>query len=225
MKKKSVINILCSMVFAAGVLCSCNAPGNLKIRHDKNEKSLYEHGLELIKLMDEMVEDEIYLEVFTASDEIANIIESIAEGDYTEPSGVYEVKFSEEARNNMLTSLAPEVDLSQLSDELRDTLTRKISGTVVSQLNGMSGAKNLAAASICTAGKTFVCESIKDDVIYFYFFKETQPVAVSFSVGEDGAVSASATFVMLEEFLKDGSMNFAEYFSDMGAEITLLETE
>ena len=70
-----------------------------------------------------------------------------------------------------------------------------------------------------------MCESLKDDVIYFYFFKETQPVAVSFSVGEDGAVSASATFVMLEEFLKDGSMNFAEYFSDMGAEITLLETE
>ena len=73
----------------------------------------------------------------------------------------------------------------------------------MTQINGMSGVENLAASSVCKVGKTFVNENANEDVIYLYTYEEAKPIAVTFTVSEDNAVSATGVFVMYEGFTCD----------------------
>ena len=58
---------------------------------NKEAVSLYEQGLEVVSLMEEMANCESYIQLFTGNTEINEIIQNIAEGDYSQPDAVYEV--------------------------------------------------------------------------------------------------------------------------------------
>lgn len=220
---KHKIGALCGCALMLGLITGC---GN-QVTADQGQKnagnSLYAQGMELAALMDEMVGSDTYGKIFSTSGEIAEILDQLSEGDYTEPRVVYEVKFSEESKKEMIQSLAPEADLSEMSETLQKALEDKLASAVVSQLNGMCGVNKLAASSICTASKTFVDDSLKENVIYFYMFADAQPIAVSFKTGEDGAVSADSMFVMIDEMKDATQEEFASYFEGMGAEISVVE--
>lgn len=200
------------MFMAAGMLSACSA-GDVS----RKEKSLYEHGLDLIAVMDEMTENHTYTKTFSVSGEIEEIINEIAEGDYRNPDDVFEITISDENLDRMVSSLNGGGGMDEMSEELKENLRQKMFASVMTQLNGRSGAKNLAAASICTAGKSFVSKTASNDIIYFYVYDDAQPVAVTFIHGEDGAVNATATFVLYED-LKDAIMIDLEMaLGDMGA--------
>lgn len=201
----------------AGIFAACcweNYKSNI-------DKSLYKHGLEMIALMHEMAGNEAYRETFSVNEEIGTILSEIAAGDYSRPGEVCAVTFSDESLEKMVTSLGDAENLDGMSEELKESLKQKMFGAVISQLNGKSGAVNLAAASICTTSRTFVNRDAEENVIYFYEYEGTNPVAVTFIVGEDDAVEATATYVMGEEMQ---GLNFDPYevFENMGAKIHVL---
>ena len=95
----------------------------------------------------------------------------------------------------------------------------------MTQINGMSGVENLAASSVCTVSKIFVNENVADDVIYLYTYDDAVPVAVTFTVGEDQAVSANGVFVMYDQFTCGSSDEIKEFFSDISVDVTEVQPE
>ncbi len=190
MRKLTVILLMAMILVIAIALCACGG-GNAS-----NGKSLYDHGLDVISLMSEASGSEEYVGAYTGNPEIMEIIHVISEGDYAEPKAVYSMTASEE---NLLAMLGVE-NISEISEELKVTLTNRALGAFTTQINGYSGVSELAASSVLTMGKTFVDSSLEENVIYIYIYENAVPVAVTFIKGEDSSVSASGTFVMYDAF-------------------------
>lgn len=162
-------------------------------------KSLYEHGLEVVSLMAEMTRSDEYVGVFTDSDDIVEMIQGIREGDFSTTKAVYSVSVS---RDRLM--YREEIgDLDGMSEELKRVLYDRVFESLITQINGLGGAVSIAASSVCTVEKAFVNREVTDNVIYLYTYENAAPVAVTFVVGEDGAVSASGWFILYEEFACD----------------------
>ncbi|MBR5566149.1 MAG: hypothetical protein IKW08_08320 [Roseburia sp.] len=192
-------------------LCACgenNASGN-----SASDKSLYEQGLGVIALMAEAAQAEEYVGAYTGNPEIMEIIQNVAAGDYTTPTAVYSLSVNDE----VLLSMLGLENLKGISAELKENLLSRSFGSLITQINGYAGVNNLAASSVLTLGKSFVDSSITEDVIYIYTFENAFPVAVSFTVGENGAVSAGGNFIMYEEFTCGSVAEVQEFFSEFGA--------
>lgn len=185
--KTSVMAVFLSML----ILSACGNNGG-----STKTKSLYEQGLEVVSLMSEMTQSEEYIDLFIGNSDLNSVIQNISTGDYTTPKAVYAISVTDEN----LAALAELFGVENISEELESYLTDRIFATLMTQINSRSGVENLAAASACTAQKTFVNESADKNVIYLYTYDEAVPVAVTFIVGEDSSVSASGVFVMYDEF-------------------------
>lgn len=56
-------------------------------------------------------------------------------------------------------------------------------------------------------------------MIYLYTYDNAKPVAITFTVGEDGSVSASGTFVMYDKFNCGSVEEIKAFFSDLNVEV------
>ena len=56
---------------------------------------------------------------------------------------------------------------------------------------------------MCTAEKLFVSGELTENEIYLYVYENAAPVAVTFMMGEDGAVAARGMFILYEGFEAD----------------------
>lgn len=194
----SMKKMTCTMILALIMILSLSACGGNeeKATARVKTKSLYAQGLEVIQLMLEMAQTEEYIDMLAGSTEIKSVVQDINTGDYSKPKAVYAISVTDDE----LAFLAEFDSLDDISDDLKTLLMQKLHGSLMMRINGMSGALNLAAASVCTAGKTFVNKDVTEDVIYLYTYDDAVPVAVVFTVGEDHAVSASGMFVMFDGF-------------------------
>lgn len=180
-------------------------------------KSLYTQGLEVIQLMLEMTQSEEYIDLCGGNSEIKAIVQNISTGDYTTPKAVYAISISDEN----LATMAELNKLDNPSKELKVFLLQRILGTLMmTRINVMGGVDNIAAASICTAGKTFVYENANENVIYLYTYDNATPVAVTFSVGEDHTISANGVFVINDKFSDGSADEIKSSFSDVIVEVT-----
>ena len=114
-------------------------------------------------------------------------------------------------------------NLNGISAELKENLLSRSFGSLITQINGYAGLNKLAASSVLTLGTSFVDSSITEDMIYIYTFENAFPVAVTFSIGEDGAVSAGGNFIMYEDFTCGSVGEVQEFFSEFGAVVTEVE--
>lgn len=159
------------------------------------EKSLYEHGLEIITLMDEMLHSELYLHTMTSSGEIQEAAATLAQETYDTPTAVYEITVPTFA--SMLALLEEEITgMNALSEDLITMLNARSASSLISQLNAREGTTALATVSVFTANKVFVSEELTENTIYLYTFENGTPIAVVFTLGEDHAVSAAGYFVL-----------------------------
>ena len=197
MKKITAITLCMVMILA--VLTGCAA---------KVETSLYEQGLSLIAIMEEMGKSDLYHATMTSSDTVIGKLEAIRRGDFSEPDAVYTIALNEDY-------------IAMMSDW--EEMNTKLIGAFATQINALAGAETLAASAVCAAGKTFVAESCKENMLYLYVFEEGVPVAVTFVPGEGGAVSASGTFILYDgvDFSDENALR--DFFAGMGAEIKVLE--
>lgn len=219
--KKSIRNILiCAVIILAlAMALSFSACGSNKDHAET--KSLYAQGLEVVQLMAEMTNTEAYIDIHTGDSAIKDIIQSISNGDYSAPKAVYAISITDEN----LTAMAELGNLDNASEELKSVLMQRVLGSLIPQINGMSGVENLAASSVCTVSKTFVDENATENAIYLYTYENATPVAVTFTVGEDQAVSASGVFVMYDGFTCGSADEIKSFFSDITVEVKEVSPE
>ena len=208
--KKRIVAVVISIVLALGV-SGCGG-GN------SSNKTLYEQGLEVISLMEEMASSDTYLKIYSVSSEIQDIMRTAGEGDFSEPKAIYRVATSEETLLG-LAEIAGSEAPEGLSDTLKGYVQSRMNGAIINQVNATGGAATLAAASICTGGKTFVSDELTEDVIYLYTYESAVPVAISFAVGEDGAVSATGNFILYEGFNVDTEQDIKDFFEEFSVKV------
>ena len=188
-------------------LCACSSGKAAK----GTDKSLYEHGLDVVALMAEMAQTDDYVTIYSGSQEMRNVIKKIGEGDFSEPKAVYEISVDDES----LLALADGVTgLEGASEELRQAVRQKLLASLMMQINGMSGAVDLASSNVCVAGKTFVKADVEKDTIYLYTYEHALPAAVTFTTGEDGTVSASGVFILFDQFTCGSEEEIKSYFQN-----------
>ena len=178
----------------------------------KEQFSLYEQGLEVVALMDEMADSQSYVQMFTGNTQISEVIQSNTNGDYSEPLEVYEVVLHNE---NFQGLLGNDETQASMSDELKEIISKKVNASVITQLNAHGGSENLAASAICTAEISFVNSEVKEDVIYIYVYENTAPVAVIFLQEGNDIVSANGTFMFGEEFINLTEESISELFEGL----------
>jgi len=219
MKKiiKSFYFVLILGMFFMFTACSDNDAGSDKVNDTEktSDKSIYEHGLDLIILMEEMAESEDYLDLMMGNPEINEIVSVVGDWDYTKPKAVYQISFSDETYTTMI-DLA---DVQGLSDTLKDYVISKTQNSVANMINARGGTKILVAASSCMAGKCFVSNEITEDVMYIYTYDNAIPVIITFAVGEDGAVSASGSFIFYEDFKADTAQDIEQSLGLIGVNV------
>lgn len=177
-------------------------------------KSLYEQGLAIISVMQEMAGSEDCIASFTSDTDLGSILSEAAAGDYSEPQAVYQIKVPADSFLEVSG-----LEISGLSQALQENLKARVASAVVSQINARGGVETLAAASVCTAGKTFVSSELAEDMIYLYVYEDAVPAAVTFTKGEDGAVSASGTFVLYDEFPTASASDIEGALSAFGVQV------
>jgi len=219
--KKSIRNILIGLAVIIAVIMVLSFSACSKQEDNAETKSLYAHGLEIVQLMSEMTRTEEYVDIHTGDSEIKNVIQNIGTGDYAAPKAVYAISVTDEN----LAAMAELGNLNNASESLKDFLMQRVLGSLMTQINGMSGVENLAAASVCTVGKTFVNENAVDNVIYLYTYENTVPVAVTFTVGENQAVSANGMFVLYDGFTCGSAEEIKSFFSDIAVAVTAVQPE
>jgi len=176
MKKFSVVLlILCAIL----VFSAC----------EKTEYPTFEEkGMELVDIMEDMINTEEYLEIYGIRDEeVLELIENAAEGDYSEAEHVYELKFYDLA-DDMIDNY------NKLPHSLKEMMKNRAYGSYISQLNTATGSIPLVAASMTTASTVFLTDET-ENTIYIYTFEEGYPIAVAFAVNDEGICSASGTFL------------------------------
>ena len=206
--------IMAAFMFSFLLLTACGQ----KKEAPKSDKSLYEHGLELISLMDEMAGSEEYISILSASEDIKNILLETAKGDFSNPKTVYRITIS----GTEIFDMA-EANQRQLSDTLQENIKSRMASVLSNQINALAGTTELASSAVCTAEKVFVCPDLKESQIYLYLFDNAVPAVVTFTPGEDGAVSAKSSFVLLDDieaYLDSATNEFLEMFGVKIEDIT-----
>ena len=209
MKKKFIVILTVIMILS---VTACGTR--------KEQDSIYEQGLEVVALMDEMADSQSYVQMFTGNNQISEVIQSNTNGDYSEPVKVYEVVLQ---NDNSLGLLRNDETQESMSDKLKEIISKKVNASVITQLNAHGGSENLAASTICTAEISFVNNEVKEDVIYIYVYENTAPVAVVFSQEGNDIVSANGTFMFGEEFRNLTEESISELFE--GLYVTVSEVE
>lgn len=209
--KKRIVAI--AMAFALLLsLCACGGEST----STSEGKALLDHGLDVIATMDEMADSDEYINFYTASKDMAEIVKKIRKGDHSAPVAVYKITIAKEAIEawDMLSGL------DGLSENLKTAMRQKAFGAaLITQINAQNGATTLAATTICTAGKTFVSTEGDGDAIYLYVYENACPAAVSFVRGEDNTVSASGTFILNDGFDAGSPESLEAFFGEVGAVI------
>ena len=207
--KRNVLSLFLALLLAFS-LSACNGATTAT-------QTLYQRGMEVVSLLDEMVGNENYLRVYSASDEMLQLLRPVAEGDYTAPKAVYRLSF---ANDDLLSVATGELSSSlDLPDTLTSYLQSRVPSVLISQLNAQSGAEVLAASTLCTGGKTFLYTEEIEACIYLYTFESGSPVAVAFTSGEDNTVSATGSFILNDTFSPDSEDAIRTFFGELPMQV------
>lgn len=177
---------------------------------------LYHQGLALVSAMNEAVQNEAWVSLFTGDPAVREILSNAGQGDFSQPKAVYEIQFSDQA----VTSLTGQADLTGFPESLQKRIHAAIQSAAANQINAMDGAETLAAASICTVSDTFVCDGLTENILYLYTYENATPVMVSFVVGQDSAVLATGVPILSDSFSPDSPENVQLFLEDFGAQVS-----
>ncbi len=176
---------------------------------------LYQQGLDVISLMVEAARCEGYVELNTGDHAVRESIQDIGSGNFTMPKAVYAVTVTDE----VLWDCADWDDYEIASDALREAMKDKMLPALLTQFNAMSSVEKLVASSVCAMNKTFFNKNVTENVIYIYIYDNAMPVAVSFIVGEGGAISAKGNFIMYNEVAYRSVEDIKACFNGLDVEV------
>ncbi len=169
-------------------------------------KSLYVRGMEIIATMDELAGSEEYFTLLTSDYTIfLDALKDFTKGDRTQPTAVYQLVIDHDA----IRGVDERAAVTGISDTARDYIVEKRIADDLSSFGILLNdwgrpadsdysndeRRQIAMAIFTRVEKTFVNSEITDDTVYVYTFADALPVAVSFTVGEDHAVTAVGTYL------------------------------
>lgn len=198
---------------------------NLNYQNDNYSNSInqtnyiYDQGLEIVTLLEELVHSDEYIYAFSSSEDILNIIKEIRNGDYSNPQTVYRITLD---LDNVLKANEM-LNMEQSSEALISNMKSRVLNSIITGINSRSGVTVLAATSVCTIGKTFVCPEIHEEMIYLYTYSDASPVAVTFTLGEDHTVNANGNFLLYDDLSAGSVQELLEYFGAYSVEISVVE--
>lgn len=224
--KKLLVFIL-ALCLVTG-LCGCQVITKDIIERDAtaaDDTTLYEHGMELAELLEEMLGSPEYFEMMSGSERLNEVIQPLMGAGLAQPESAYLVTLSEDALPLLMD--AAEVDMDQFSDRMQEFLARKMTSSVPSILNSRQGADTLAAASILTVSDAWAGENLELGCYLILNYPDFCPVMVSFW-GGDGLIEGTAAMLIGEPLEEDSIEGVRELFSYLDAEgmhIKKLETD
>ena len=206
-------------------LCGCHVITKEIIERDvtaADDKALYEHGMELAGLLEEMLSLPEYFEMMGGSDRLGEVIDPLMGADLSEPESAYIVTLPEEALPMLMDSA--EVDMDQFSGGLRDFMERRMISSVPSILNSRQGAETLAAASILTVSDAWAGEDLELGCYLILNYPDACPVMVSFC-GDDGVVTGTAAMLIGEPLEEDSIEGVSRLFDYLGIDCDVEELD
>ncbi|MGM9681318.1 MAG: hypothetical protein ACI3XR_07420 [Eubacteriales bacterium] len=180
--------------------------------------SLTDRGMEVISLMNELLYSDEVTTTVSSDIESLYFINALQTGDYTEYRTVYEIGLPQNMDELILAAGYPESDLDNpaLYAYYEDSVPDYIWTTVNSQTGGVFLPRSAqSAAAICKAVLLFTDSDLKLDTIYLYVFEKGMPAAVSFCVGEGGAVRAQGQWILDTDFPTDAPENIRTYLENL----------
>jgi hypothetical protein len=204
MKKKNktliILLVLLIIVLDVVVVSVVSKKNNSASNENPVSVSLYDRGLTLIQEMHTFANDENYRKMIGVSDELESMVDELAGMDYTQPKAVYKV--TNLADYVSLMMYMSEVDENSFKGEVKEYTDKAVAanlGTTI--MSKVSGTMALAASSLVKKTDLFVDTAVTEPVVYVYIYDEAYPVFVAFTPGEDGAVSAAGTYVIVDDLI------------------------
>lgn len=205
--KKFICLVLIVCIFALSGCGFETAPVSDKSRPLTNVLS--EKGIELIGKVDKLAECEEFTDLYTANEEIANVIKGIADNDYANPQGIFII---EDLDALVLESIMPE---ATLPDDIAQMLKGRLAATLPSQITAMNGATSIAAISILSYEESFICEGLENPVAYLYTYGSDYSFMVNYNSNNENIVNAKVTVVINENLSKCTSQEeVSAFFGD-----------
>lgn len=226
MNKKHILYV---MLFMFCVLCGCgkerNSENNSSVNNIKSETDnnalLYEKGLEIVQEMYMLAGDDAYIQLASGGS-VDDMVKSISELDYGKPANVYRVT-NPESSFDMMMAFASESE-EELSEAAKEHIYNTSGSGVANTLNArLGGTMNVAVASVLNCYKCFVCEALENVEMYIYAYEDAYPVLITFIPGEDGAVSASGCFLIVESLIGIDKDKLEEIIAMSGYLVSLEE--
>ena len=126
-----------------------------------------------------------------------DLVKMIGSQDHTTPVSVSQIQTDFDA---LMQAVGGADQVQQLPENVLNHLKKGIITSLPTMLDTQQNNMTIiAASSLCKAGKTFVAEGLTESTMYLYVFDAAVPVFVTFVPGDDNSVSASASFVILDE--------------------------
>lgn len=195
---------VCMLIFLLG-LTACGSGGSDKEQDRKMSQSKYDIGMELITKLSEISKDESYEHILlSATDEaMLKIIDNIRTMDYSQPEHIYRVKNLDEVFSAvMFMEKYDQEAYSEISDTVKGVLESKFADGLRNIIIGRRTSVAVVAVSgVYVVDTTFVDSSVKTCEAYIYTFKEAYPVMISYVPGKDGAVAATAGYIIVEDYI------------------------
>lgn len=206
-------------------LCGCRFITKEIIEQDvtvSGDEALYEHGLEMAELLEDMLSTDQYFQLMSSSEEINAVLTPYLRADFSEPGSVYRVTPSEDVIPILMGM--SEVDLEDFSEPLREYLERRVISTLPTTINAQGGSSVLAAASICTVSDVWAGEALEEDCYLLYFYPEACPIMVTFH-GGDGYIDGSAMLLLADNVTEDSMDEVTELFDQLGIDCDVEELD
>lgn len=147
---------------------------NIKV---SSTSTLKEHGLQLTQQMRQLANDQEYLNFCSHSKDVNKIVADIAQYQYDSPEKVFSVSHL-------------------IADSSNPSINDRKVRSIPSQLNALSGAAALAAASLFVADDAFFYGmNLKAPTIYLYLYDGDWQSMVIFRPVREGIVQANSYFV------------------------------
>lgn len=183
---------------------------------------LYEQGFRVIALMNEKAHSKRYLYEMGASQLTdSEYFQKIKKYDYDTPDKIYTVVFPDDILDNFLSyewkrkTMGGDIgeDISEMSDALRESLNHQFFVSIPTLMISSQGATAIAVSSLITDSFLFVDDSAREqNLMCLYCFEDAYPIVVTFTYGEDGAIEARGSFLIVDDFVFDSEGEVRDSF-------------
>lgn len=163
-----------------------------KAQSDKSfdKGSLYETGMELVRLTVDKAVSKNYMGYLTTHPAILNTIETFTSGNYDVPAHVYQIELSDDKIMQYVSNHGLINSFDSIPDKLKQEIINKFILGIPSLIEGMTNVENLAASSFLTSQLVSVNKELTQNTMLLYDFKDATPIAVVFLKGKNNAFVA-----------------------------------